>query len=629
MREKLILDILREKEIVSLKSITTALDLSERTIRTELGSLNKSGEKNGFEIVNKRGRGYLLNILDKKKFDDFNLKISSTSQFDSSFVPEERVNKIIEIFLIDNEKITIDYIAQKLGYSRSTVIKDLEIVEKKMRDLNLNLERKANKGLRLNNDEISIRKSLSVYLYNNDNDFTIQNDINLKLFSKVKKIFIEEIISNNIDISNLAIENIFCHLKILILRLNNKSFIDEALEYDRAYDKKFLEIAKKICEFIQTNLKVDVPKIELEYLASQICYKSRTVEQENEVKFRATRDIEDILVEIDKKFYTSFNDDVELKSNLVIHLCALISRARANTQLKNPYFDEVNTRYSAIVSIVVNFTDEFCRRWNLKLLKDEIAFITIHFATHFEKAKLAALKNVKKIAIVCPRDGGIQYFLRIRLEENFRNVVIDTYSHLQISQLKVNKYDFIITDRNSNIENSNTPIFEMKNLFDEKEIEKIVYKIESIISSNEDEEIIDGIIFKREIGGKHVNYKKFLEKEAKNLSEMGICKSDFSICVLKREEILSTAYKNGIAAPHGIEMNAHKNFLSIVVFDNAIEWEDKKIDIVFLIAMKKGSLQLHKVIASKIFNLINDMDKRIAIKAIKNEEEFKRYFEKI
>lgn len=630
MREKLLLDILKEKEIVSLKNIIATLELSERTIRTEIKDLNRSGLKKGFKISNIRGKGYSLEVSDNMEFEKFYESLNEKINFDINYNQDERINKILELLLVAKERVTIDFIAEKLGYSRSTIIKDLALVDKKLKIFNLDLERKSNKGLKINSDEIHIRKALSSYLYSNNGDFIIQNKVNYNTFNRVKKIFIEEIIKNDIDISNLAIENIFCHLKILILRINNKSFLNDEVDINN-FQSKFKSISKKICDCIRKELNVEIPEKEIDYLASQICYKSRTIIQENEVKFRAMMDIDDILKDIDERFYTNFSNDIELKNHLLIHLCALISRARTNTQLKNPYFDEVNTRYSAIVSIVVNFTDEFCKRWNLNLLKDEIAFITIHFATHFEKARLKTLTNVKKIAIVCPQDGGLHYFLRLKIEENFRNVVIDAYTYIQVENLDFDKYDFVISDRKIEGFRTNTPIFILEKVFDNKEFEGIVKKIEKIIESNNKKsvDILDGITFKRMLGGKKVDYKKLLEEEANRLANMGIVDEDFYKSVLKREEILSTAYQNNIAAPHGIEMDANKNFLSVINFENMIEWGDKKVSTMFLIAMKKGSLKLNTTIANKIFNLINDNEKRAFLKNIKSDVEFEEFFESL
>jgi lichenan operon transcriptional antiterminator len=126
VREKLILDMLKSKENVCMKSMASMLNVSDRTVRTEINLLNKSGEINGFKVINIRGKGYSLKINDEEKFNKYIKKINSFFESDINFGLEERTNKILEILLISNDYITIDYISEVIGYSRSTIIKDLE-----------------------------------------------------------------------------------------------------------------------------------------------------------------------------------------------------------------------------------------------------------------------------------------------------------------------------------------------------------------------------------------------------------------------------------------------------------------------------------------------------------------------
>ncbi|MBI6063685.1 HTH domain-containing protein, partial [Clostridium perfringens] len=229
MREKLLIDILRDKEIVSLKNIISTLSLSERTIRTQIKNLNTDGKKHGFIIDNIRGKGYRLKVIDYIKFEKYYNYLIKKVSIENTYNQEERVNKILEIFLFAKENLTIDNIAKKLDYSRSTIIKDLVLVDKKLKQFNLSLEKRSNKGIKINSDEIDIRKAISSYIYSNTKYCDFEDETKNNIFIIAKKIFIEEIIENKIDISNIAIENIFCYLKILIFRIENKNFLSEKL----------------------------------------------------------------------------------------------------------------------------------------------------------------------------------------------------------------------------------------------------------------------------------------------------------------------------------------------------------------------------------------------------------------
>ena len=130
-------------------------------------------------------------------------------------------------------------------------------------------------------------------------------------------------------------------------------------------------------------------------------------------------------------------------------------------------------------------------------------------------------------------------------------------------------------------------------------------------------------------GGKGLNYKKILEEESSILFNMGVVNENFYNSVLKREELLSTVYQNNIAAPHSLEMDSNKNYLSVINFEDMIDWEDKKVRTIFLIAMKKGSFKLNTKISNKISNLINDNEKRTYLKEIDSKDEFNNFFRKL
>ncbi|MGL5479166.1 MAG: BglG family transcription antiterminator [Clostridium sp.] len=629
MRKKLIIQNLTESNPVSLKELVDKVKVSDRTIRNEIKDINLETLKNGFLIENIRGKGYILKITDSDKYKSYK---ESINEINSSYlIKGERINRIIEILLTNNGYITIDEISERLDYSRSTIIKDLEEVKRIIEELNLKLESKSSFGILVKGSEIGIRKAFSNYLYRHNSSISISKNKYKGVFFKVKEIFLKEVIKEKIDISNLAIENIFNHLQILILRLESENFIKEDTSNKDIIGEidvynKLRPISKRIFDLIENELNINIPRIEVDYLAAQILYKSKMFLQSDIVKTKVKKDIEEILKEIDKKAYTTFSSDYELINNLLMHLSALISRARTDTQLKNPYFDEVNTRYSAVVSIAVNFTDDFSKRWDMNIEKDEIAFIAIHFVAHFEKARQLKSNDRKKIAIICPTEGGLAYLLKLKLERELNESIISTFTSIQIDEMKKDNYSYIITSTEIE-EVLNGKVYRINNLFSEVEIEDICKDIKRDDVKNENnKDMLDEVFFKRLSGGKNLDYKKFLKEEADMLLNTNSVNEDFFELVIKREKSLSTAYKNGVAGPHAMEMNALRNCLSITVFEESIDWGGKDINIICLICMKKGSLNLHKMIGSNLFKVINSKDLRDSILKCNDKKEFIKIF---
>ncbi|MGL4850642.1 MAG: PTS sugar transporter subunit IIA, partial [Clostridium sp.] len=292
-------------------------------------------------------------------------------------------------------------------------------------------------------------------------------------------------------------------------------------------------------------------------------------------------------------------------------------RVKTNTQLKNPYFEEINVRYQEIMLLTLNFMEKFSKRWNLELIKDEIAFIAIHFTAHFEKKEEERLKGEKKIGILCKSEGGISFLLKINIERVFRDFKIEILNYKD----DIKKYDFIVT--NIEMLGESGKIIRIDNIFEKDEIEKVIRKIRSGLNSSKDEKI-DRIYLKKIKGGQNVSYIKLLEKEAMFLYKEGVVYENFKEEVLQREKSLSTAYANGIAAPHAINMNGIENVINIILLDEEIMWKDRLVNCIFLISVKKGSMELHKKIGKFIFKLIKSEELRKEMLSVDSIKEIRK-----
>lgn len=610
MREKLILDKLKEKNNTTMNELVKVLNVTDRTIRNEIKVINNIGVKKGFTIMNTRGKGYTLEIYNEENFNSY---LNGLNKFDDSYDKEIRVDRIVMMLLIARDYRTIHSIADDLGYSRSTIIKDLDDVEEKISSFDLSIEKRSGFGLKIKGDEVLIRKALAKYISSIDGIFKYESEEEEKdtdLYRRIEEIFINAIIDNGIKISNLAVENILYHMKTLILRFKVKNFLvdNDSDVSDNPNYNVYEKISIKICNEIARSLNIVIPSEEIDYLTTHIVLKSEYSVQDDIFKKEVESDIKDILVELDDYFRTDFALNDELNGNLVMHVYSLINRARNNVQLSNPLLDEVNTRYPIVVSIAIAFADKLCEKYKMVILKDEIGFIALHFATHFEKIRENKLSNIKKIAVICSSGGGVAYLIKLRLERIFSNASIKSFSNIHTDDITSDKFDLVLKaiefDKVFDI-----PTVEVRNFLDDNELETIKAHLQSnfngiqasLAKNNSMEELIT---FKQLQGGSKVNYINFLENESEKLYKNGFVHEDFASLVLEREKKLSTAYEKGIAGPHAIKMNAIKDSINVTIFKESINWGEKKVQIVFFITMKKGSLDLHKKISKVMLKLI-------------------------
>lgn len=88
--------------------------------------------------------------------------------------------------------------------------------------------------------------------------------------------------------------------------------------------------------------------------------------------------------------------------------------------------------------------------------------------------------------------------------------------------------------------------------------------------------------------------------------EKELATEGFTELVLEREKRFSTIYKNGVAGPHPMILNAKVDSIGVTILEESIEWKDRTVQIIFLINLRQGHLFLHKEISRLLFYLIDN-----------------------
>ncbi len=145
----------RMKELVELISInkyktaeelSKKLNVSTKTVRTEIKNLNSLLIKSGAEIVSKSGYGYILKINNKELFSKFDFPNKKNIIPDTS---KSRIQYIIEYLINIKEYVKVEDLSKILFTSPKTLAKDIKEAEKILNSYNIKLERKPYYGIKL------------------------------------------------------------------------------------------------------------------------------------------------------------------------------------------------------------------------------------------------------------------------------------------------------------------------------------------------------------------------------------------------------------------------------------------------------------------------------------------------
>ncbi|MGL5693038.1 MAG: PTS sugar transporter subunit IIA, partial [Peptostreptococcaceae bacterium] len=315
---------------------------------------------------------------------------------------------------------------------------------------------------------------------------------------------------------------------------------------------------------------------------------------------------------------------------LYLHIASLIERVKNEQKLKNSFSHEISYQYPTVFNLAIQLSKRIEDEYKIKISQDEIGFIATHIAVPFVKRQEQSFNKRYKIAIICSSGGGSAYLIKLRLKEIFSNAELRNFSLLDKDEVIEFEPDLIfsITDLSFKVK---APVILIKEILDDLDYLKIKESVRFVGGHGQctsPKDYFLSLFDKKHfmcIKGKE-NYKSVLEKMAQKVVYDGASSSSFTQDVLERENFLNTIYTNGVTIPHPIEMTGTRNLISVALVQSDIEYEKRKPQVIFMISLIKGNLELHKQI-SKYINVI--MQDENVVNSLKNSQTYEEFVHKL
>lgn len=294
MRTKILLEILmKDKKIVPKSFLTKEMNLSESSIRKLVRDSNDIGQKNGFQIELIKKEGYYLSIIDEEKL---NIYLDKGTKAEGDIYNSNQRIKIILFYVFQTRGyFTTEQLSERMEISRATILRDLKKIEEIINEKGLFLEKKAHYGLKVIGDERNYRRAFSEFVLNSDlyleptQDFyQFGNSFNLR---ELRELLSEELYEKELKISDVALENVLSHIKILVFRAKSNNYLSNNTLIDKKPDKVYDEVAVTIAEWIKKSYSINLPESEISLLAVHISGKASAGNLEEKDKEKLLNEI--------------------------------------------------------------------------------------------------------------------------------------------------------------------------------------------------------------------------------------------------------------------------------------------------------------------------------------------------
>ena len=86
--------------------------------------------------------------------------------------------------------------------------------------------------------------------------------------------------------------------------------------------------------------------------------------------------------------------------------------------------------------------------------------------------------------------------------------------------------------------------------------------------------------------------------------QLGLCNENYVREVLEREQLSSTSFRNGVAVPHSLNINANQSFLSVVINNEEMDWGENKVSVIVMIGTSRKDREAFKLIFDELIAVL-------------------------
>jgi lichenan operon transcriptional antiterminator len=615
--------------IISGNEYTTAEEMmdkfhvTDRTIRTDIKTLNSELKKYDCEVILKRKMGYHLCINDEKKYRDLINKIKNTPEEVSINSMDDRIKYILKELLYSDDYIILDDLADKVFVTRNTLQNYIKPIKDILEKYNLMYISKPNIGVKIFGNEKDKRECLVNEILNKETpsyviSFSKQEQT---LFEGIDLYELQEIVTNilnkyDIETNDYDRKNLVIHFALMLSRVKAENYIPYNPDNPIPNDVK--DIINQICKKIETKFDVQITKGEKQYIYLHIV--SNTHIQIGEVN---PIQLENKITELLNVIYQEYNFDLRydeiLKKDLFNHFKSIFSTKDIYLNKKNPLLNTIKSNFPLPFEITLTSTKKV---FTEELSEDEIGYISLHIGASIERCFTGKYEK-KKVLLVCGSGIATTRMLEARLQSYFNNkiIIMNKISYAQFKHYDYSNIDFVIST--IPIESDEIPIevvdFALKN----QDIEKISKRLSTMeIQTNSIIKFFDNQLFVHR--NKVKSKKEILKQLGKLLENKAIVDEHYFESVLERESMANTNMNEVFAIPHPMQPCSNETKVCVAILDEPIEWNDnhESVQIIFMISIKVGEQQDIEHLYDLFIEIVNNKKLQQDIIHSKTYEQF-------
>lgn len=579
--------IIKNPQGIYASTMCEELNVSTRTIRNDIASINAYLMNNHCMINSSKKTGYFIvsESIDRIKECLHLLEAINHKQIASS--PKERRYYLLGRLLFD-ENVNLCELADELYVTETTIYKDANSL------IRILSEKYYFEGVKLFNNTLMLKASEEairslVYRIVKE-EVTISNKLmNMHLYQLIKEVLdyeelndIVEYIAGYCDIHQLGVSDpiIYC-VAWLIYFTMIRIDCDNLLQPTQVQ----LDQEENWLMHVSNDLQLGFEPYDCFLLESFI--ESLGIRMSNTSEENDDDMIQDFLLEAYDKFNLDLMGLPSLTKSLTQHLKYAVKRLLMDYQLVNPMLQEVKTKYTFAYEIALLIVPIVHKKFDKFFNEDEVSFLALYIQPFLQIAD-------SQVNILIVNEATMSY---VHLIENWLNrefgnkIKVVGYSSVHLLEEAIYQKKANLVVSTTLLENKlSVPVINIFRLPTENDRNEIEHFISSHAMRYQGAEIFNSVfhplnivIFENEI-----NFEEAIMQCALKLEENGAINQveEFAMGCIEREKIYSTHIAHACFMPHPLINTANHNAICVALLKNGCEIYNQNATVLFVSAFE-------------------------------------------
>jgi transcriptional antiterminator len=498
-QQNIIRELLKAHGKITFAELAGKTGLNARVIRYNMDIVRSWLQTPGVEFINKPGYGVEV-VASQQKKTDLLETINALEDCDLVLSRKQRIRIMLSYLLTSNEPVAAKKVSEVESFSRSTIFKDIQGVEKWLSKFDIQLLKRSAKGLWIEGREESRRFALVRLIredlgdkrwhrlfgyYENHQDF-VNDAISQRVANFIKQLrldfthqlilYIEENINRCMSLKSQV--EIMIYLGIMIQAIQGEKSIHGKVDKNVTATDEYA-VARVLGYKIEKGFQITPNPKEIELLAALIIGSrwennpSREFNDSNHIpsSYKSEQIAQQIINICSMRLHPMLKIDEFLFQELKNHLDYSLFRLNYHIPIRNSLLITIKEKYPKIYRVAESSIFILENEVSTRIPEEEVGFIAMYLLSALERLRTV---EDSRLSVVIANDGvrAKSSLLQSRLEYEFPNLkVVRTINTFETTSSNDLIGDLIISTLP--IEDSKLPVIEVQPFLEIDDIKSI------------------------------------------------------------------------------------------------------------------------------------------------------------